>query len=266
MRQPFRWPVRSGLAALSILAFVSMRGMNDVNHSCFGEAPHAFWLSMNNGPPRPLGSVSGLVLDESATPIRLARIELIPLEAKERVGAGETPVEWTTDRGEYLFRDVDPGRYLVSLHRFSAPTAALPFIGVYYPGVQEEGAATQIGVTAFNTTTLSPVRLHRLETASIVVNVMFEDGVRPASSNLLFHNPQFPVQAVIGDVAPEIENGRGSFVVPVGFQYVAQAGVICDVGPVLESRESRPAQHIALARGDHPELTFVIPGAACKLR
>jgi len=65
------------------------------------------------------------------------------------------------------------------------------------------------------------VRLHRLETASIVVNVMFEDGVRPASSNLLFHNPQFPVQAVIGDVAPEIENGRGSFVVPVGFQYVA---------------------------------------------
>jgi hypothetical protein len=107
---------------------------------------------------------------------------LIPVDVKEEAGARGRPVEWTTDRGEYVFQDVEPGRYVVSIHRFSAPTAALPFIGVHYPGVREESAANQIAVTAFNSTTLSPVRLNRLETTLIVVNVMFEDGVRPASS------------------------------------------------------------------------------------
>ncbi len=35
---------RSGLGVLSAIAFVSMRGMDAVLHSCWGEAPHAFWF------------------------------------------------------------------------------------------------------------------------------------------------------------------------------------------------------------------------------
>jgi hypothetical protein len=37
--------VRGGLSVLSALAFVSMRGMDAVLHSCWGEAPHAFWFA-----------------------------------------------------------------------------------------------------------------------------------------------------------------------------------------------------------------------------
>ena len=42
---PLSGPARCGLGALSALAYVSMTGMHAVLHSCWGEAPHAFWFA-----------------------------------------------------------------------------------------------------------------------------------------------------------------------------------------------------------------------------
>jgi hypothetical protein len=36
---------RGALGALSALAYVSMTGMQAILHSCWGEAPHAFWFA-----------------------------------------------------------------------------------------------------------------------------------------------------------------------------------------------------------------------------
>ena len=175
-------------------------------------------------------------------------------------------MEWTSSRGEYAFRGIEPGDYFVDIMRFSAPSESMPFIGVYYPGVEDESVAAQVRVNASNATELLPVRLHRAATTTVLVNVSFQDGSRPARSNLLFQNTLFPAEAVIGDVAPQVSNGRGSFTLPVGFEYIAQAKVDCDADAVIQVRESRPAQRVSILR-EKPvrELTFVIPGSACKL-
>ena len=44
-RMPLSVAARGGLGVLSAVAFVSMRGMDAVLHSCWVEAPHAFWFA-----------------------------------------------------------------------------------------------------------------------------------------------------------------------------------------------------------------------------
>ncbi|HXN48670.1 MAG TPA: hypothetical protein VN893_18610, partial [Bryobacteraceae bacterium] len=110
------------------------------------------------------------------------------------------------------------------------------------------------------------LRLRSLSLATVRVEVVWPDGSRPEHSNLDFHNVSYPSQAVIGDTAPEVEDGRGEIKLPEGFGYEAQATVQCDAGPTIESRESRPVQQIKLAHGVTPQkLVFTIPGPPCKL-
>ena len=206
------------------------------------------------------------MLDDRGTPVSKARIELIPLELESRRFFRFELHQWTNVRGEYAMNGVAPGQYLVSIHKHAAPTNEVPLVGVFYPGVDDEDAAERISIYADNTTPLLPVKLRRLDTTTVLVNVMFEDGTRPARSNLSFHNPQFPHQAVIGNEAPEVEGGRGSFTLPVGFEYIARAAVRCDAGSRIETRESRPIQHVDIVQQLTPlELTFVIAGDACRL-
>jgi len=73
-----------------------------------------------------------------------------------------------------------------------------------------------------------------LEALAIQVEVMWPDGTHPEWSNLLFHNNNYPGQAVIGDVAPGVVNGQGQFTLPVGFEYDARAAVNCDAGTKTE--------------------------------
>ena len=109
------------------------------------------------------------------------------------------------------------------------------------------------------------MRLQRLETATIKVHVVWQDGSRVERSNLLFHNLSYPHQAVIGDEAPFISDGELQFVVPKGFEYYARAKVDCDAGEKIQTIESRPVQRVKVVDGFTPEeMTFVIPSLPCK--
>ena len=184
-------------------------------------------------------------------------IELAPVDGQEDVFAPFP--DWTNERGEYAFANVTPGIYVVSLNAESAPFGRVPFVGMYYPGVDDGRAADQIRVEDSHTVDLPPVRLRRVPLANVVVNVVFEDGVRPAWSNLSVHNPTYPGDGTIGGGAPEMSDGRGVFVLPAGFEYVATVSVEC-----AKRRES-PAQHVGPLFADATaEWTFVIPGSACE--
>jgi hypothetical protein len=248
------WPkplAIGGLATIGVWAVIS--------HALYAEVPYLASL-------RSSGSVRGAVVSESGTPIQRVEVELIPISGRSESVAQYPLTDWTDARGQYAFPYVDSGRYVVAVHKHVAPTASVPFVGVYYPGVVEQTAAESITVIDSDAITLRPVRLRRMATATVRVNVMFEDGVRPESSNLLFHNPQFPNEAVIGSSAPEVEAGRGSMTLPVGFEYEANASVQCDAGTRIEQRESKPVQRVGVVSDARPdELTFVIPGRACKL-
>lgn len=71
---------------------------------------------------------------------------------------------------------------------------------------------------------------------------------------------------MIGDVAPQVDGGKGQFTLPVGFDYDASAAVHCDAGTQIETRESRPVQQIRIADGfTLREITFMIPGVRCEV-
>ena len=248
------WPkplAIGGLATIGVWAVIS--------HALYAGVPYQVSL-------RSPGSVRGVVVDERGMPIQRVEVALIPIGERSESVARYPLTDWTDDRGQYVFLYVDSGRYVVTVQKHVAPTASVPFVGVYYPGVVEQTAAESITVIDSDAITLRSVRLRRMATATVRVDVMFEDGVRPESSNLLFHNPQFPNEAVIGSLAPEVEAGRGSMTLPVGFEYEARASVQCDVGTRIEQRESKPVQRVRVVSDARPDdLTFVIPGRACKL-
>lgn len=212
------------------------------------------------------GSVTGSIVDESNSPIRGIEVELMPLDKTGERRWYATTREWTGADGWYRFPRIDPGEYVLAVQKSGAPDGRHPFAGTYYPGVDEEVHADHIYVVTGTPLELHPLRLRKIETVTLKINVEFEDGTRPAWSNLLFHNPSFPNQGVIGDEAPGIEDGRGEFVLPVGFDYYARAKVDCDAGERIETRESRPVQRLRVRNGHAPsELKFVIPGPTCAL-
>ena len=212
------------------------------------------------------GSVRGMLVDETDSPVRGVEVELIPVGKTGNERWYATLRDWTNQQGEYRFSSVNPGEYFLAVQKRSAPDGRHPFVGTYYPGVDHELSADRILVVASSPTDLHTLRLQRIDTVTLKVTVIFEDGSRPAWSNLLFHNLSFPDQAVIGDEAPGVENGLGEFTIPKGFEYYAQAKVDCDAGPRIETRESRPVQRIRIEDGLTPdEITFLIPGSACRL-
>jgi hypothetical protein len=205
-------------------------------------------------------------VDESNSPIRTIEVELIPLDKTGDQRWYATQREWTDADGKYKFPRVDPGVYVLAVQKRGAPSERNPFAGVYYPGVDDEANADQIYVATGTLLELHPVRLQRIETVTLKIIVEFEDGTRPAWSNLLFYNPSFPDQGVIGDEAPGISDGQGEFVIPVGFEYYARAKVDCDAGSRIETRESRPVQQLQISKQHFPsEVTFVIAGPPCTL-
>ena len=212
------------------------------------------------------GAMHGAIFDESDSPLQTLQVELIPADKHGDAQWYATKRAWTDAAGQYDFKDVAPGEYYVAVLKHGAPDARHPFAGLYYPGADNETGASRILVTAASSMEVPTIRLRRLETVTLKVSVAFEDGIKPAWSNLLFHNISYPDQAIIGDEAPGIENGHGEFTLPKGFEYYASAKVDCDAGPQIDTRESRPMQRIKIEDEYTPEkLVFTIPGPACKL-
>jgi len=222
----------------------------------------------DEGQSKMTGALSGTVVDENNVPVHAIDVTLTP--------AGETAAavnqssdglkDWTKKDGSYEFSHLKPGGYLLGVGTRGAPTGERPFKTSYYPGTDRKESSELICVQGNLKIELRPLHLNRLQTATIKIHVKWENGTPVERSNLLFYNPSFPDQGVIGDEAPQITNGEGEFVVPLGFEYYARAGVWCDGGTQIDMRESRPVQQLRIDATHIPqELTFVMHSAPCKL-
>jgi len=215
-------------------------------------------------PPDLTGSVIGSLVDEDDAAIRGIEVELIPVEKTGDQRWYATQTDWTNAEGQYGFPRVEPGEYILGVQERGAPDGRHPFAGTYYPGVDAEAQADHVYAVTATKVQLHPLRLRRIDTVTVRIEVEFEDGTRPTWSNLLFHNLSFPNQAVIGDEAPGVENGKGELTLPVGFDYYAQAKVDCDGRDRIETRESPPVQRVHIETNNFPEeLRFIIPGPPC---
>lgn len=235
----------------------------------FGEPRYFFLLAFPppeqnaEAVPETSGSIHGVVLEQNGLPIQKLMIELRPIATTEEQLRNEFQIAFTNEHGEYTFRQVIPDKYRLSVHKHSAPEADHPFAGTYYPGVEDEEAAEAIEVGPSAMVELHPMRLRRIDTATIFVRVRFADGSSPAWSNLLPINQTF--YRLPADTAGGVQDGRGELKLPMGFEYSVSATVQCDAGPRIEQHVSS-AQKIDLKNGAAPsEMTFIIPGHACRL-
>jgi hypothetical protein len=211
------------------------------------------------------GCVHGTVADENGKPVKGIEVEVLPADKTAEARWSSRKYQWTDSNGRYSVNELQPGEYLVAVHYYNAPNARQPFATTFYPRAEAESNAERVVVRPNSRAILKQLRLRSLPLATIEIEVLWSDGTRPKRSNLLFHNLSYPSQAVIGDVAPQVDDGRGDFTLPEGFGYDARATVQCDAGDVIESRESSPVQQIAVGAGTTPrKLTFTIPGPPCK--
>ena len=213
-----------------------------------------------------LGCVHGTVVDESGKPISHIEVDLIPIHKIGDARWYGTHSEWTDEQGRYNLNRMEAGEYFLGANAFSSfgvPDAKRPYATAYYPAAADESGAAPVKVARASPMHLPPLRLRKLEVATIKINVLWSDGTRPDRSNIYFKNILYPRH---GGTAPQIDNGAGEFTLPKGFEYDAVASVECDAGKVIASRESRPNQRINVADGFTPaEMTFVIPGPPCAI-
>jgi hypothetical protein len=214
------------------------------------------------------GAISGRIVDENDQPVYLIEMVLVPAE---KIHAGEDELEdaeltsRTNKQGTYTFANLKPGEYFLSAGTRGAPTGDRPFFPIYYPGTDREQFSEPVRVRGSMQIEVRPLRLRRMPVAKIKAHVRWKDGTTMDWSNLLFHNPSFPHQAVIGDESIGVRNGNAEVTLPMGFDYYARAVTQCDAGARIDSRESQPVQQIRIDAEHIPaELTFVIQTEPCK--
>ncbi len=211
------------------------------------------------------GCVHGTIADENGTPVKEIEVELLLADKTGEARWYSRKYAWTDKKGRYTVTGLEPGKYLVAVHYYNAPNLREPFATAFYPGADAETDAEPVVVGANLRAMLRQLRLRILPLTTVKVEVVWPDGTRPERSNLAFHNLSYPSQAVIGDGAPQVDNGTGEFTLPEGFDYDARATIQCYAGKLIESRES-PVQRIKVGGSATPKnLTFTIPGPACKL-
>jgi cytochrome c-type biogenesis protein CcmH/NrfF len=187
-----------------------------------------------------LGCIHGSVADEAGKPLKGIQIDLLPTDKSGDDRWDEKKTGWTDSQGRYSVARMTPGDYLVAIHYYSAPDARQPFATTFYPGVEVESNAQRVSVRQNSPTMLAQLKLRSLPLENVRVDVLWSDGTRPRTSSLLFHNPKYPDQAVIGDEALSVVDGAGEFAIPAGFSYLARASLQRDAGAVIETRESGP--------------------------
>jgi len=158
------------------------------------------------------GGVRGNVVDENNQPVYAIEVDLIPAN-KMHAGEDErwraTHREWTGKNGNYEFSHLNPEEFFLSVGSDTAPTGKHPFAPCYYPGADQQAFSEPIRVQPHLQIELRVLRLRRLPTATIKAHVNWHDGTPVEWSNLLFHNPSFPNQGVIGNEGLGIKDGEG---------------------------------------------------------
>src|SRR5689334_20679514 len=213
-----------------------------------------------------MGCVHGTISDNTGKPLKGIEVEVLPTNKTGEARWYAKRSEWTERKGRYRINEIEPGEYVIAVHYYGAPDARQAFATTFYPGVEAEDRAMRVSVAPNSPTLLNQLRLRSLRLATVKVRVQWADGTRSESSNLDFHNRSYPGQAVIGDEAPQIDDGIGEFTLPAGFEYLARASVQCEGERAIDTPESQPVQEISIkAGGTTRELTFTIPGPPCRL-
>ncbi|HLY16967.1 MAG TPA: carboxypeptidase-like regulatory domain-containing protein [Bryobacteraceae bacterium] len=224
---------------------------------------------------RPLGSVSGMVLDPDGDPVANAQVRLLKAVWERRSPAYHIELWASTDeRGQYRFAEVLPGSYLVlASQTYGTPLTIQPeaapgqsaqqraFAPVFYPDASRLSAAAPVQVAGGQDTGGIDFHLTTRAVAVLRGRVVFS-GDLPANTTV-------SVNVYPQDVPGTGEQSMGAAATPPNFEFEISNLI---AGPyVIEAllsvagREYRTVERIELPSGGqeitlHPERAMDVTG------
>ena len=129
-------------------------------------------------------TLRGRLLKSDGRPLANTEIELVPLESAKLVIDGRLN-GISSASGRFLFVDVPPGEYTLSINFDDKPTELSPYDTFFYPNTYDRSAASVFRIDS--STILKDVEFRlpqALQKKSIVGRVIWEDG-RPIEDALI---------------------------------------------------------------------------------
>ncbi|HEY7289496.1 MAG TPA: carboxypeptidase regulatory-like domain-containing protein [Vicinamibacterales bacterium] len=168
--------------------------------------------------------------------IRVAR-----LDADNRITFRETTVAFTDDRGRWKLPGLPPGRYVVGINYFDAPSSRTPYPETWYPNARSRQGASVIEIRPETVTTIDfrlPAPLAAVSIAGQVVDSYGRPVVNVSVSLVDDDDPHDAGMPSERMVAYATTDNDGRFVV-TGFRgghYRLVASLLRGLGPGLRSR------------------------------
>lgn len=212
------------------------------------------------------GCIHGSVIGQDAKPIRGLYLNAVPMDSPANLRKLRGMSRHTDRKGRYSFDELDPGDYIIGISIYLAPSAEQPYPTTYYPAAVLEADAQHLHIEAGKKLNLAPFVLRQIPLTTFTVEVRWPDGSHPLRSNLLVRNIKFQ-QAAIGEAAPQIDNGSGSFTLPQNFDYEVSASVQCDEVTHYGGQRETPYLPLQVtSQPEPPHLVLTLPGSPCTLR
>jgi hypothetical protein len=203
-----------------------------VDHAC---AVANFWLE-------PDGQLSGRVLNPQGLPVSKAEIFLAEADKERYQGYFESA--YSDEDGKYRFKQVPPGRYVLTIRFDGLTSQNRPFPQTYFPGVGEKSQATVISLKEGQKIDAYDLQVPPLPPESEVEGqVLWSDGTPAANARVSYSGGEPIIYSAAIDKDGRfrfkayngMRLGLSASIEPETGKYISSNKVDVLVGPGLES-------------------------------
>jgi hypothetical protein len=187
-----------------------------------GCAVVSFWLEND-------GQLNGRIFNPQGLPVNKAEIRLI--ESDKEPYRGHSDTAYSDEEGRYAFKEIPPGRYVLSI-RFDGMTSQnRPFPATYYPGVRDQTQAKVVTIGEGQRISDYDLLMPPLPLEHEVTGIVVWSNGKPV--------PAARVEYIVtGDsvgYGTEVEKGNFSFVAYEGLRLTIRASVEAEKGKYVYS-------------------------------
>jgi hypothetical protein len=147
------------------------------------------------------GRIGGRITDAAGKPVKEMMVDIVNASDPDKSWSASTDAN-----GNYEFRKVQPGLYLLGINLDWVPKAEYPYARTYYPGVVEQAQAKVITVGEGTKQTNYDLALPpRLKERTVEGTVLTADGKPAAGARILFELSEYPGKSLLEQAVVDAE-------------------------------------------------------------
>jgi Tissue inhibitor of metalloproteinase. len=168
--------------------------------------------------------ISGRVMEPEGRRLPKVMVELIPVEASDKVSWTRTDNTYADEQGAFELSEVAPGRYLLGINIGRSPDAETPYARTFYPGVTDRSQATVIEIGLGQKFEDMDIQLPmKLVERTVSGQVVWPDGSPAVKVDINLEDINHPGWCVNGCEVETDNNGRFTLRGFEGYTYKLQA-------------------------------------------